>query len=128
MELIDLDVDKLPNLSAWDNPITSLNKTFSKRWKLLRNVPFYLGVGDGLSANIGSGCFDSSSLAITIGSTGAMRTILPTNNQIPSGLWSYSFGLEKNIFGGTFTEGGNVIKWANDYLILDTTEGIDKIL
>ena len=128
LELIDLDVDKLPNLSAWDNPITSLNKTFSKRWKLLRNVPFYLGVGDGLSANIGSGCFDSSSLAITIGSTGAMRTILPTNNEIPSGLWSYCFGLEKSIFGGSFTEGGNVIKWANDYLNLDTTQGIDKIL
>ena len=128
LNLLDMDKNYFPELSTWDDSIQILNKEYSKRWKPLRNIPFFLGVGDGLSANLGTGCVDPSNLAITIGSTGAMRTILPGNPKIPLGLWSYCFGKDKNILGGSFTEGGNVIKWANDNLGLDTSSGLDKIL
>jgi gluconokinase len=128
LNILDIDLFNLPELSSWDEPVSGLNKQFSDRWKPLKEVPFLLSVGDGLTANLGSGCVDSSKLAVTIGSTGAMRTIVSGNPKVPMGLWAYCFGRDMNILGGSFTEGGNVLVWARQSLGIDTSEGIDNLL
>ena len=128
LNILDIDLFNLPQLSSWDEPVSGLNKQFSDRWKPLKEVPFLLSVGDGLTANLGSGCVDSSKLAVTIGSTGAMRTIVSGNPKVPMGLWAYCFGRDMNILGGSFTEGGNVLVWARQSLGIDTNKGIDNLL
>ena len=90
-----------------------LNKIYSERWPLLLKAKFFLSVGDGVSANIGSGCTDEKKIALTIGSTGAMRVIMKDNPKIiPKGLWSYKLGKDRSLLGGSFSEGGNLINWA----------------
>ncbi len=42
------------------------------------DTPFCLGSTDGVLANVGSGVFDGSAMTSTIGTSGALRTMLPT--------------------------------------------------
>jgi sugar (pentulose or hexulose) kinase len=41
-----------------------------------RLVPFSLPIGDGACANIGSKCFDASRVALTVGTSAALRIVV----------------------------------------------------
>ena len=85
-------------------------------------VQLHPAVGDGAAANIGSGCTDTSAIAVTIGTTAAMRVVRPiTNNQQPitsPSLWNYRVDFTHELTGGATTEGGSVFAWAQRMLNL----------
>lgn len=72
-----------------------------------------IAVGDGAGANVGSGCTNPDHVAVTIGTTGAMRIISPHDAQrdISPALWSYRANHAFDLTGGATTEGGNVVAW-----------------
>lgn len=72
-----------------------------------------IALGDGAGANIGSGCTDPSRVAVTIGTTGAMRIVNPHNAERPvsPALWAYRASHALDLIGGATTEGGNVVAW-----------------
>jgi gluconokinase len=102
----------------------SLLPEWAARWPRFAQVQLHPPVGDGAAANIGSGCVDASRIAITIGSTAAVRvvgTLSPTGRGqgegaklrvIPPALWAYRVDHAHDLIGGATTEGGNVIAWA----------------
>jgi len=61
--------------------VNSLRPEFAARWRALQNAKWFLTVGDGAAANIGSGCFDSSRIAVTIGTSSAMRVAIRAGEQ-----------------------------------------------
>jgi gluconokinase len=129
LEYLSIKSKNLPQLKSYKNYQIGLNKIYSKRWPNLFESKFFLSVGDGVSANIGSGCIDENKIALTIGSTGAMRVILKNNTKkISKGLWSYKLGKDRSLLGGSFSEGGNLINWANDNLKLPKNNQFDSYL
>jgi gluconokinase len=129
LDYLGIKPKNLPQLKSYKNHQMGLNKIYSERWPLLLKAKFFLSVGDGVSANIGSGCTDEKKIALTIGSTGAMRVIMKDNPKIiPKGLWSYKLGKDRSLLGGSFSEGGNLINWANDNLNLPKNNPIDSYL
>ena len=91
IKYLDLTKDRLPVLSRYDNYEKGLNKIYSKRWKKLSETPFFLSVGDGMAATLGSGCNNRKKVAITIGSTAAIRILTNSKvEEVPKGLWCYS--------------------------------------
>jgi gluconokinase len=60
LELARMDADKMPPVVDSSTPFVGLAPAFARRWPELQNVPFFLGVGDGAAANIGSKCLDAS--------------------------------------------------------------------
>ena len=60
LELVDMDMSKMPPVVDSSVPFSGLNATFSRRWPELKNVSFFLGVADGAAANVGSKCIDAS--------------------------------------------------------------------
>ena len=75
LNFIDLKENKLPNLSPYTKTVEGLNAEYSKRWAQLEKVPFFLPVGDGASSNIGVGCNSENKIALSIGTTGALRVL-----------------------------------------------------
>ncbi|MCW1967460.1 MAG: gluconokinase [Anaerolineae bacterium] len=77
-----------------------------------------IALGDGAGANIGSGCTDPSRVAVTIGTTGAMRIVSPHNAEHPvlPALWAYRASHALDLIGGATTEGGNVVAWLRSVL------------
>ena len=96
------------------------------RWPELQDKPFYLAVGDGAAVNVGAGCVGPDRVALTVGTTGAMRVLLDDPvTSVPKGLWAYKLGRDLTLLGGSFTEGGNVIRWAMETLRLPEIESLD---
>ncbi len=92
---------------------------WADRWPALRSIPWFGAIGDGAAANIGSGCTTAERIALSIGTTGALRTIPPFVSVIPRGLWCYRVNGALPLLGGATSEGGNVLSWALRTLNID---------
>ena len=111
-------LSKLPRLADYDRALTGLKAEYARRWKALREVPFFLALGDGAAANIGSGAVDSSRIALTMGTTSALRVVKDIE-RVPRGLWRYLVCAGMPLVGGATSEGGNVYQWVMDDLLKD---------
>jgi gluconokinase len=102
------------------------------KWPELRDTPLFLGVGDGVCANIGSKCSTASRIAVTIGTSAAARVCLQQgigcSIQVPSGLFCYRVDQYHVLMGGALTDGGSVIEWAAELLNLSTEEAFLNVV
>lgn len=110
---------QLGHLVDADTPLHGLAAPFSARWPALANIPWFPAIGDGAAANIGSGCIDTRTLALTVGTTGALRVVRPTVAHVPPGLWCYRIDARRALLGGATSEGGNVVAWMRQTTHLD---------
>jgi gluconokinase len=116
----------LPPLANYDALQTGLSDTYANRWQVLQDVPFFLALGDGAVANVGSGAVDPQHMALTIGTTSALR-IVKDIEQVPDGLWRYLVCDGMPLVGGATSEGGNVYQWVVEELGLDA-DTLEKTL
>jgi gluconokinase len=120
MQALNLNESALPPLADIGDTVMGLNAAYAERWPALRDVPFCLAVGDGAAANIGCGCVDESHIALTVGTTAALRMvsrdILPT---APPGLWAYRVDAAHHLIGGATSEGGNIFQWVEQTMQLE---------
>jgi gluconokinase len=118
-ELLGLRAEQLPPLGDLHDSITGLKPEFASRWPTLRNVPWFPAIGDGATANVGSGCLVEENWAITIGTSSAIRVVVSPDSVIPSmGLWLYLLDARRGLLGGALSEGGNVFAWLESTLKL----------
>jgi gluconokinase len=119
LETLSLNRDILSPLADYSELRQGLSESYAQRWPVLRNIPFCLAVGDGAAANIGSGCDSPSHIALTVGTTAALRIVTKHRPQaLPSVLWRYVVEKDCYLIGGATTEGGSVFAWAQDTLKL----------
>ncbi len=133
MESIRISAESLPRLSPYTDMIRGLAQEYKTRWPQLSELPFMLAVGDGAAVNVGAGCIGSDSIALTVGTTGAMRLIVEDSPlhgppKIPQGLWGYRLGADLTLLGGAFSEGGNVIDWARQALNISDLNALEEAL
>jgi gluconokinase len=102
-----------------DEPLSGLRGEWAERWPALKDIPWFPAVGDGAAANLGSGCTGPDRVALTMGTTGAMRVALDRPiDRVPAGLWVYRVNRRYALLGGATTEGGNIFAWLNEMLEL----------
>lgn len=87
-----------------------------ERWPQLASVPWFPAWGDGACANIGSGAVRSGQVAVTVGTSSALRMVVPSTQSscLPASLWRYLIDDRRHMLGGALSEGGNVYRWACD--------------
>jgi gluconokinase len=100
------------------------------RWPQLRDATWRMPVGDGACANIGSGSTDARSIALSIGTSAAMRIVVHDGTAaIPAGLWSYRLDADTALLGGAISNGGIVRNWLRSLLKLpDDDVELDTLL
>lgn len=126
---LPLSVEQLSPLGDVDTPLQGLLPPWAERWPTLKDVPWLPTIGDGAAANIGSGCDTPQRIALTIGTTGAMRVVLPPAiSTVPAGLWLYRVTRERGLLGGATTEGGNLFAWLRESLQLPPSDQLEKEL
>jgi len=129
LSVLPLEEGVLPALADYVEAPRGLARAFARRWPALAGVPFFLAVGDGAAANVGSGCVDARRLALTVGTTGALRVVLPgADAEVAPGLWAYRVGQDETLLGGAFSEGGNVFAWERSTLRLPPPARIEAAL
>ena len=110
---------KLPPLADYNAVAVGLADDYGARWPQLRDLPFFPALGDGAVANIGSGAVDEAHVALTIGTTSALR-VIKRSARVPAGLWRYLVTSDLPLIGGATSEGGNIYQWAAAALRLDS--------
>ena len=70
-------------------------------------------VGDGAANNIGGGCTTKETIALMIGTSGAMRVVYTGEPpaKLPPSLWSYRVSRERVVVGGALSDGGGLLQW-----------------
>lgn len=128
LEALELSPDHLSPLVDRDEPLHGLSEAYARRWPALQNVPWFPAIGDGAAANVGSGCINHDRIALTIGTSGAIRVIVEDVPQVPAGLWLYRVDKRRALLGGATSEGGNVYAWMKQTLQLGDPEKIESAL
>jgi gluconokinase len=129
LNVLEIDRSALPPLAADDDYQRVLTPEYANRWPALHNVPFYPAIGDGAAANIGSGCADESHVALTVGTTAALRVVTSANlPPVPDGLWGYRVTSKLHLIGGATSEGGNIFSWATETLALNSISDLEMEL
>ena len=109
---LPVEINQLPPLTDVSQPQQGLRPEFAERWPTLRNVPWFPMIGDGAAANIGSGCVTADQIALTIGTTSALRVVIePEPPPVPEGLWCYRIDGRRSLLGGALSEGGSLFNW-----------------
>lgn len=81
------------------------------------DVPFIQGAFDGALSNLGVGAIDAGEVAITIGTSGAVRVI--TDHPVidpKERVFCYALTKDQWVIGGPVNNGGVVFRWARDNL------------
>ena len=126
---LPVGVERLSPLTDVNRPRRGLRSEFAARWPELADVPWFPAVGDGAAANVGSGCISSGQVAVTMGTTSALRVVLSqAPEHLPSGLWCYRVDGKRSLLGGALSEGGSVFAWMKDVLNLGAYPDLEKAL
>lgn len=113
---VDMPHTALASVVDVDVAHTGLLPVWAQRWPALAHIQWFAAIGDGAAANVGSGCSDARHLALTVGTTGAMRIAIPGTPPPPPGLWCYRIDRQLALVGGATSEGGNIYQWMRDTL------------
>lgn len=78
---------------------------------------WYPAIGDGAAANIGAGAVGADRIALTIGTSGAIRLAREANTSapLPPGLFRYLIDGRSEVIGGALSNGGNMVAWLSNF-------------
>lgn len=112
-------VDQLPPVHDTTEPLTGLTRAFAARWPALARAKWLPAVADGYASNLGCDAVGSGTLALAIGSSAAVRALLPEQPPVvPRGLWCYPVNRREALLGGALNDGGRAIDWLRGLLRL----------
>lgn len=119
MEMLGVRPEQLPPLGDLHESVQGLTPAYASAWPTLRNVPWFPAIGDGAAACAGSGCASLENWSLTIGTSSAIRVVVPPEQVIPPmGLWLYLIDARRAVLGGALSEGGNLLTWLDSVLTL----------
>jgi len=113
LDALALSPTALPGLVDDRSPLPPLRPEYARRWPRLAAAPWYGAWGDAACGTVGLSCTSPTSAALMIGTSGAMRVLLPgTLPTVPDGLFAYGL-LDRTLVGGQLSEGGAVAAWVS---------------
>ncbi len=129
LSFLGVSREKLSPLTDAGAPRSGLAPEYARRWPALAHVPWFPAVGDGAAANIGCGCVGPDRAALTMGTSSAVRAVVPGPlDTIPKGLWCYLVDRNRLLPGGALSEGGCVYAWLRQTLRLDHGPDFERAL
>ncbi|MEU4288101.1 FGGY family carbohydrate kinase [Kribbella sp. NPDC026596] len=123
LEIAGVKADQLPPIvpTGWT---ATLSAEYERRWPGLVDVPVHPPTGDGAASNVGSGGYDESTAAVTVGTSAAVRVVHPIDDapELPWELWRYRVDDQRAVTGMAFSAAGNLHAWLTGVLQLESDE------
>jgi gluconokinase len=129
MYVLGVRPEQFPPLGDLHESVQGLTAEYASAWPALCNVPWFPATGDGAAACVGSGCASMENWSITIGTSSAIRVVLPLEQVIPPmGLWLYLIDARRAVLGGALSEGGNMLYWLDSILKLPSLADAESLV
>lgn len=107
--------DQLSELVPTTYVLRGLKVQLAEAMGLAPDTPIAIGASDGVLANLGVGAIAPNQMAITIGTSGAVRTIAQAPIQDPL-MRTFCYALTEELWaiGGSTNSGGIILRWFKD--------------
>ncbi len=116
---LPITAEQLSPLHDTSEPLQGLANQYAKRWPAIAQASWFPAIADGYASNVGSGAVDGTALALAVGTSGAVRALLPeAPRAVPAGLWCYAVNRKQSLLGGALNDGGRAIVWLRGLLNL----------
>jgi gluconokinase len=116
LELLGVTPEQLPTPVPTTHRLPALRRRWRSVWGC-RWTPFIIGANDGVLSNLGVNAIEIGHVAVTIGTSGAMRTVIDEPLTDPHGrLFCYALTEKHWVVGGPVNNGGNIFRWVRDEL------------
>jgi gluconokinase len=117
---LPIEKGSLAPIAAPRRTAGGLRDEFMLRWPMLARATWFQSIGDGAASNLGAGCVSRERIALTVGTSGAIRMLssraAPTS--LPSELFCYRTDRERVVIGGALSDGGGLLRWLRESLKL----------
>ena len=91
-------------------------------------TPFVVGANDGALSNVGVGAIQPGEVAVTIGTSGAMRTVVDRPATDPTGrTFCYALTDRHWVIGGPVNNGGIIFRWVRDEMAASECETAKRL-
>jgi gluconokinase len=119
----------LPEIVAQPFSGIDIRDGYRGRWPALGRARWLPAVGDGACSNLGVGAIGHGRWAITVGTSAAVRAVLPDDlTSPPPGLWRYRLDRKRPVLGGALNNGGNVYAWLLHTLRTQSSVELERAL
>ena len=120
LELTGVREDQLPRPVPVSYQLSGLSAEDAELLGLAQETPFVIGASDGVLANLGIGVLSPERVAVSIGTSSAVRTIVPEPTLDSEGkLFCYALDENHWAIGGASNNAGIVLRWLADQLLKD---------
>lgn len=118
LKFAGISAEQLSSPVSSTQTFTKLKEEYRLQLGLPGNISFLIGASDGYLANIGTGAVLPGELALTIGTSGAVRKIAdhPVVDQ-KQRLFNYRLDEKTYLSGGAINNGGIILKWVMDVFL-----------
>ncbi len=107
---------------------TNCHPDLAKQIGIDPQTPFVIGASDGVLSNLGVNAIRKGEIAVTIGTSGAIRTIINEPKADEKGR-TFCYALTENhwVIGGPVNNGGMVLRWIKDELASSEVETAKRL-
>lgn len=117
LELTGINKEQLSEIVAPTERLTGIKSHIAEEMGILPEMPFVIGAADGQLSNLGIGAILPGEVAVSVGTSGAIRQItngfkISENRET----FCYSFTEDYSIVGGPTNNGGIALQWLKDLL------------
>jgi gluconokinase len=131
LDLAGITRAQLPELVDTDYQLRGMDQEIAATIGLAADTPVIIGASDGTLSNLGLNAIRPGAVAVTIGTSGAVRMVAATPKVDAAGrLFTYYLDKTHWVIGGPVNNGGIVFQWVRDQLFapekaIAATQGTD---
>ncbi|WP_425457166.1 gluconokinase [Aquibacillus sediminis] len=117
LSIAGITEEQLSTIVPTTHQVQGLSNELAEELGLTTDVPFIVGANDGVLSNLGVNAIDKGVVALTIGTSGAIRTVTDRPVTDPKGrIFCYALTDKHWVIGGPVNNGGMVLRWLRDEL------------
>jgi gluconokinase len=127
LEILELPRNRLSDPVPTTHVVDGMNEEHADRLGLDADTPFVVGANDGVLANLGLGATEPGIVACSIGTSGAVRSVVdrPQVDEDRT-LFCYALTEDKWVIGGPINNGGIALQWAIEELFPGIKENAEE--
>lgn len=123
LQIAGVAPDRLSTLVPTTHVMRGMRPEYAEAMGLLPETPFVVGASDGVLSNLGVNATEPGVVAVTIGTSGAVRTVVDKPVTDPKGRYfCYALTADRWVIGGAVNNGGVIFRWLRDELGGSETE------